>query len=84
MNDSESILFPPIIITQPISPVAHPALPLDPPPDRPPSPTCELVKVFAYAFPDPASVERVEGMPWGCIAHSIGVLDGIIKVFDGR
>ena len=83
MNDNESTLFSPVINTQPIPPVAHPALPLDPPPRRP-SPTRELAKVFAYAFPDPSNVERVEGMPWGCVAHSIGVLDGIIKVFYGR
>ncbi|CAM9960343.1 unnamed protein product [Scytosiphon promiscuus] len=41
-------------------------------------------EVFAYAFPKPSEVERVDGMPWGCAAHTIGVLDGILKVFYGR
>lgn len=41
-------------------------------------------QVFAYAFPKPSEVERVEGMPWGCAAHAVGVLDGILKVFYGR
>eukprot|EP00752_Nemacystus_decipiens_P008261 g7387.t1 len=41
-------------------------------------------EVFAYAFPKPAEVERVEGMPWGCAAHAVGVLDGILKIFYGR
>ncbi|CAM9908226.1 unnamed protein product, partial [Hapterophycus canaliculatus] len=41
-------------------------------------------EVFAYGFPKPSEVERVEGMPWGCVAHSVGVLDGILKVFYGR
>ena len=40
--------------------------------------------MFAYAFPDPGNVEPVSGMPWGCPAHSIGVLEGIMKVFYGR
>lgn len=41
-------------------------------------------QVFAYAFPKPSQAERVEGMPWGCAAHTVGVLDGILKVFYGR
>eukprot|EP00904_Undaria_pinnatifida_P000524 jgi/Undpi1/10472/HiC_scaffold_29.g12922.m1 len=40
--------------------------------------------VFAYAFPDPANAQPADGMPWGCAAHTVGVLDGILKVFYGR
>ncbi|CAM9440562.1 unnamed protein product [Ectocarpus sp. 8 AP-2014] len=40
--------------------------------------------VFAYAFPKPSEPGRVGGMPWGCAAHTVGVLDGILKVFYGR
>lgn len=43
------------------------------------------MKVFAYAYTNKENVgERVEGMPWGCVAHAIGVLDGIMLYIYGR
>lgn len=41
-------------------------------------------KVFAYAFPDPEKTAPKEGMPWGCAAHTAGMLDGALKLFYGR
>ncbi|CAN0127699.1 unnamed protein product [Pylaiella littoralis] len=38
-------------------------------------------KVFAYGYVDH---DDVEGKQFGCVAHSIGMLDGIIKVLMGR
>lgn len=41
-------------------------------------------QVFAYAFPDPEKTAPKEGMPWGCAAHTAGMLDGALKLFYGR
>ncbi|CAM9867534.1 unnamed protein product, partial [Laminaria digitata] len=40
--------------------------------------------VFAYAFTEHAVAGPVDGKPWGCAAHAVGVVDGILKVFYGR
>ncbi|CAN0173723.1 unnamed protein product [Ascophyllum nodosum] len=45
----------------------------------------ELKKnVFKYGYQDSSRPETKEGMPWGCVAHAAGVLDGILKFFYGR
>lgn len=51
----------------------------------PPRNVSEPVKVFAYAYTNQETVgERVDGMPWGCVAHAIGVLDGIMLYIYAR
>ncbi|CAN0371091.1 unnamed protein product [Ascophyllum nodosum] len=45
----------------------------------------ELKKdVFKFAYQDSSQPVQKEGMPWGCVAHAAGVLDGILKFFYGR
>lgn len=44
-----------------------------------------VYKVFAYAYADHEKAgDRVDGMPWGCAAHAVGVLDGIMLYIYGR
>lgn len=37
-------------------------------------------QVFAYGYVDH---DKVDGQ-WGCAAHAIGMLDGILKIIYGR
>ncbi|CAN0010049.1 unnamed protein product [Sphacelaria rigidula] len=41
-------------------------------------------QVFKFGYSDAANPVRTEGKPWGCAAHSLGVLDGILKYFYAR
>ena len=42
------------------------------------------MQLFAYAYPDYTDPSPKDGMPWGCVAHAIGVLDSLLLVFYGR
>lgn len=37
--------------------------------------------MFAYGYVD---LDNVEGKQFGCPAHAIGMLDGILKIFFGK
>lgn len=41
-------------------------------------------QVFKFGYQDSSNPVKKEGMPWGCVAHAAGVLDGILKFFYAR
>ncbi|CAN0296296.1 unnamed protein product [Ascophyllum nodosum] len=40
--------------------------------------------VFKFGYQDSSKPVQKDGMPWGCVAHAAGVLDGILKFFYAR
>ncbi|CAM9542239.1 unnamed protein product [Ascophyllum nodosum] len=45
----------------------------------------ELKKdVFKFGYHDSSRPVKKNGMPWGCVAHAAGILDGILKFYYGR
>lgn len=42
---------------------------------------CVCVQVFLYGYIDH---DDTEGKKWGCVAHALGMLDGILKITYGR
>ena len=42
------------------------------------------LQVFKFGYQDSSRPVKEDGMPWGCVAHAAGVLDGILKFFYAR
>ena len=42
------------------------------------------LQVFKFGYQDSSRPVQKDGMPWGCVAHAAGVLDGILKFFYAR
>lgn len=43
-----------------------------------------MQQVFKFGYSDSFNPVKKDGMPWGCVAHAAGILDGILKFYYGR